>query len=290
MSINKDKVKRVTKASIKTILIIMLTLGSIKGCSYLVDLNNENQKNYESKYSEGAFAELLSDDMNKKLVEAGLESGYVNASFRGIISNYNNNSVLDEEIYFVVQKDDTPYIVKATIQSDDKDISHYRNQIGKKEDIIDNFDKLDVYYEIAPTSLEILNTLDKLSESGISSINKPQYDFQELLKSTIYGYSIEPQDDGSFMVTITSVLESKRRNDAWFVADDKFYNNKDASFIVSGVSTDQELVDAIYKHISKGMPCEYEVFSEAQHTTHSAFTKPKAYKMLPEKTEEREMQ
>ena len=215
-----------------------------------------------------AVAAVLCEDLNATMAENGVEDIYTNPQFRGMIAHRDTGANPHEEvieIYLVAQKEDKPYMVKASIDNEDEKVSGKTDALLStynphilKYNIIENIDNLEISYDITPTTLETLKMLDALGESK-TPLNAPQGEHQHLGKSVIAGYSVAENEDGTFKVTITSNLQAVHLNEGLLSSTESDYYNKELSFNIDSKENIEEKIANFLKEVIVKGADEYSV-------------------------------
>lgn len=209
-----------------------------------------------------AIASVLCEDLNATMAENGIEDIYTNPQYRGMIAHKDTGANPHEEvieIFLVAQKEDKPYMVKASIDNEDEKVSKRPdNPHILKYDIIEKVKTIDIQYDVTPTTLETLKMLDALGDSQ-TPLNSTQYDHQHLGKSVIAGYSVDENADGTFRVTITSNLQAVHLNEGILSSTESEYYNKELFFNVDSTENIEEKIASFLKEIIVKDKSEYSV-------------------------------
>ena len=202
-----------------------------------------------------AIASVLCEDLNATMAENGIEDIYTNPQYRGMIAHKDTGANPHEEvieIFLVAQKEDKPYMVKASIDNENEKVSEKTdNQHILKYNIIENVKNLDIEYNVTPTTPETLKMLDVMGESE-TPFNSPENEDHHLGKSAIVGYSVSENKDGTFKVTVTSNFETVHLNEGLMSSKEYDYFNKELSFnIESKENIEQEIAEFIKEIVLK---------------------------------------
>lgn len=208
------------------------------------------------------LASALVEDLNENMQNEGLDYEFENPQYRGMIAHRKNTAVDKEsekkpvEVFIVAQKEDKPYMIKASINNDDLAVTGKADaMLGTynphivKYNIIENIDSLDVTYDVTPTTLETLKTLDEMGKYS-SALNTPEYDGRYVKDSVIAGYSTSKNDDGSLTVTVTSNIHAISASNGLLGGEDHYYHNQETSFkitVAQGESVEEKIFDYIAK-------------------------------------------
>lgn len=215
-----------------------------------------------------AIAAVLCEDLNATMAEQGVEDIYTNPQFRGMVAHRDTGANPHEEvieIYLVAQKEDKPYMVKASIDNENENVSEKPDAIlGTynphilKYNIIENVKDLDIQYDITPTTLETLKMLDVMGESE-TPFNSPESEHHHLGKSVIAGYSVSENKDGTFKVTVTSNLEAVHLNEGLMSSKEYDYFNKELSFNIESKENIEQQIAEFIKEIVLKSKSDYSV-------------------------------
>lgn len=215
-----------------------------------------------------AVAAVLCEDLNATMAENGVEDIYTNPQFRGMIAHRDTGANPHEEvieIYLVAQKEDKPYMVKASIDNEDEKVSGKTDALLStynphilKYNIIENVKDLDIQYDITPTTLETLKMLDSLGGSQ-TPLNSTQGEHEHLGKSVVAGYAVEENKDGTFKVTITSNLQAVHLDEGLLSSTDYNYYNKELSFNIDSKENIEEKIANFLKEVIVKGADEYSV-------------------------------
>lgn len=215
-----------------------------------------------------AVAAVLCEDLNATMAENGVEDIYTNPQFRGMIAHRDTGANPHEEvieIYLVAQKEDKPYMVKASIDNEDEKVSGKTDALLStynphilKYNIIENVKNLDIQYDITPTTLETLKMLDSLGGSQ-TPLNSTQGEHEHLGKSVVAGYAVEENKDGTFKVTITSNLQAVHLDEGLLSSTESEYYNKELSFNIDSKENIEEKIASFLKEIIIKDKSEYNV-------------------------------
>ena len=209
-----------------------------------------------------AIAAVLCEDLNATMAENGIEDIYTNPQYRGMIAHKDTGANPHEEvieIFLVAQKEDKPYMVKASIDNENEKISERTDNPYKlKYKIIENVKDLDIQYDITPTTLETLKMLDVMGESE-TPFNSPENEEHHLGKSVIAGYSVSENKDGTFKVTVTSNLEAVYLNEGLMSSKESNYFNKELSFDIESKENIEQQIAEFIKEIVLKSKSDYSV-------------------------------
>ena len=209
-----------------------------------------------------AIASVLCEDLNATMAENGIEDIYTNPQYRGMIDHKDTGANPHEEvieIFLVAQKEDKPYMVKASIDNENEKVSEKTdNPHILKYNIIENVKNLDIEYNVTPTTPETLKMLDVMGESE-TPFNSPENEDHHLGKSAIVGYSVSENKDGTFRVTITSNLQAVHLNEGILSSTESEYYNKELFFNVDSTENIEEKIASFLKEIIVKDKSEYSV-------------------------------
>lgn len=215
-----------------------------------------------------AVAAVLCEDLNATMAENGIDDIYTNPQFRGMIAHRDTGANLHEEvieIFLVAQREDKPYMVKASIDNDGEKVSGKPDALLStynphilKYNIIENVKDLDIQYDITPTTLETLKMLDVMSESE-TPFNSPESENEHLGKSVIAGYSVSENEDGTLKVTVTSNFDAVHLNEGIFSSKETTPYNKEISFNVDSRENIEEKIAEFIKEIVLKSKSDYTV-------------------------------
>ncbi len=256
-AIGRGKVVKVVGA----VLVTAVLATGIAHLSKSVEQDQAKIDKYVNDKDGYAVAAVLCEDLNATMAEQGIEDIYTNPQFRGMIAHRDTDANPHEEvieIYLVAQKEDKPYMVKASIDNENEKVSgdvqsflDVYNPNILKYNIIENVKGLDIQYDITPTTLDTLKMLDVMAESE-TPFNSPESEHHHLGKSVIAGYSVSENKDGTFKVTITSNLEAVHLNEGLMSSKEYDYFNKELSFnIESRENIEQQIAEFIREIVLK---------------------------------------
>ena len=206
------------------------------------------------------LATVLMEDLNENLQEQGVDYQFENPQYRAMIAHKKNIATDNEsekkpiEVFIVAQKDNQPYMIKASIDNEDKKVSEksdallgtYNPHIVKYN-IIENIDNLEVTYDVAPTTMETLKMLDEMGQYS-SPLNNPERSHHHLKKSVIAGYAVEKNDDGTLKVTVTSNLSAVYLDEGILSSEQSEDFNKEVSFTIdSAENIEEKIFDYLLK-------------------------------------------
>ena len=244
-----------------------LTIGAVHTFGNIAE-NQAKIDAYKGDTEGTVIASVLVEDLNKTMAENGIEDIYTNPQFRGMIAHRDTGANPHEEvieIYLVAQKEDKPYMVKASIDNEDEKVSGKPDSLLStynphilKYNIAENIDSLDVTYDITPTTLETLKMLDALGGSQ-TPLNSTQSEHQHLGKSVIAGYSVAENEDGTFKVTVTSNIKAVHLDEGLLSSTESEYYNKELSFNLDSKENIEEKIAAFLKEIIVKDKSEYSV-------------------------------
>ena len=256
---------------VKVVGAVLLTAVLASGVTHLSKSIAQDQAKidaYKNDKDGYAVAAVLCEDLNATMAEQGIEDIYTNPQFRGMIAHRDTGANPHEEvieIYLVAQKEDKPYMVKASIDNEDEKVSGKVDSLLStynphilKYNIVENVKDLDIQYDITPTTLETLKMLDVMAESQ-TPFNSPEHENRHLGKSVIAGYSVDKNDDGTLKVTVTSNLEAIYLNDGLMSSKEYDYYNKELTFNIDSAENIEQKIAEYIKGIILKDKTEYSV-------------------------------
>lgn len=255
---------------VKVVGAVLVTAVLATGVAHLSKSVAQDQEKINDKDGY-AIAAVLCEDINETMAENGIEDIYTNPQFRGMVAHKDSGANPHEEvieIFLVAQKEDRPYMVKASIDNEDKKVSKNPDNPDKlKSDIIDKVKEIDIEYDITPTTLETLKMLDALGGSQ-TPLNSPESENEHLGKSVIAGYSVSENEDGTFKVTVTSTFDAVRFKEGILNSKITTPNIKTLSFDVDSKENIEEKIASFLEKIVVKGESEYTVrYSRAEFST-----------------------
>ena len=241
---------KIVRIAGSTLLSLGIAAGAVFGGIKLADKQKKIDKYLNDDVT---IAKVLTEDLNSQASGSEVEIKFENPQFRGMIADAKDKSA-DVEVFLVAQQAEKPYMIKASIDNPDGKVSgerdallgHYNPHI-MKYNIIENIENLDITYDIAPTSMEILKMMDEMGQYT-SPLNTPEFDSRKVQNSVVVGYTLNQNEDSSVTVSMTTNVHSVYYDTGLLGDEDHYYHDKQVSFKLDSMT---DIEQQIYDYLCK---------------------------------------